>query len=254
MFGKKDKAQTQRKASVKRERRDKVGKDDLKQYMSERNTLEAHLLSEVYRSRGRAWKVAGGMTLITLFSLGAVGLVSYRYSQPVPAHMLTINEDTGEVRSVSLMKEEKSYGEALDEYWVSRYVQHRESYNYYAQQEHFDAVMLMSSRTVGNEYASQFGGEEGKDSRWGDRRVVNVEVTSVLLNEDNPGTATVRFRTQTIERSKSRPNPPEYWIAQIAFHYPSNLMTSEQRQLNPLGFHVRSYDVQPERLGQPISR
>ena len=59
MFGKKDKAQTQRKASVKRERRDKVGKDDLKQYMSERNTLEAHLLSEVYRSRGRAWKVGG---------------------------------------------------------------------------------------------------------------------------------------------------------------------------------------------------
>ena len=256
MFGKKEKAEQSRKANTntKRERRDKVGKDELKRYMDERNTLEAHLLSEVYRSRGRAWKVAGGMTVIALFSLGVVGMVTHRYSQPIPPNMLTINEDTGEVRTVSLMQEEKTYGQALDEYWVARYVQHREAYNYFAQQEHFDAVMLMSSRNVGNEYASQFGGEDGKDVRWGDRRVVSVDVTSVILNEDSPGTATVRFRTQTRERSRSRPNPPEYWIAQINFHYPSSLMTSDQRQLNPLGFHVRAYDVQPERLGRQIDR
>ena len=241
-------------STSKRERQDKVGKHELKQYMDERNTLEAHLLSEVFKSRGRAWKAAGGMLLITLFSLSVLGVVVYRYSQPIPPNMLTINEDTGEVRSVSLLQEEVSYGQALDEYWVARYVQHREAYNYYAQQEHFDAVMLMSARHIGNEYASQFGGEEGKDVRWGDRRVVSVNVTSVMLNEDNPGTATVRFQTQTNERSRSRPNPPEYWIAQLSFHYPSSLMTSDQRQLNPLGFHVRAYDVQPERLGRQTNR
>lgn len=250
MFGKKER----REAAKVRERRDKVEKNELKQYMQERNTLEAHLLSEVYKSRGRAWKAAGGMLLITIFSLALVGVVVHRYSQPIPAHLLTINEDTGEPRSVSLVQEQKSYGEALDEYWVGRYVQHRETYNYYAQQEHYDAVMLMSSRNIGSEYARQFGGEEGKDVRWGDRRVVTVNVTSVMLNEENPGTATVRFQTQTNERSRSRPNPPEYWIAQINFHYPSSLMTSDQRQLNPLGFHVLAYDVQPERLGRQINR
>src|SRR5699024_5855940 len=106
----------------KRERQDKVGKHELKQYMDERNTLEAHLLSEVFKSRGRAWKAAGGMLLITLFSLSVLGVVVYRYSQRIPPNMLTINEDTGEVRSVAIWQAEGSYGQARNEYWVTRYV------------------------------------------------------------------------------------------------------------------------------------
>ncbi|WP_193061073.1 virB8 family protein [Halomonas sp. 3A7M] len=232
-----------------KEKQEKIKKDDWKQYLSERNTLEAEIIGEAYKSRSRAWSVAKVSSAITIGCLLVMAILIYRYSQPLPPNLLTINDDTGEVSTVTLMREEISYGTALDRYWLSRYVVARETYNFFNQQEHYDTVMLMSSRQVGAEYADQFGGDSGLDVRWGDSRTIRVNVTSVIPNESNPGTATVRFNTQVRDLSRSRPDPVEYWIAQINYHYPNSTMTSTQREVNPLGFRVRGYEVQPEMLG-----
>lgn len=242
--------QRARNASAVDEKQEKIKKDDWKQYLAERNTLEAEIIGQAYKSRSRAWSVARIMGAITIGCLGVMALLIYRYSQPLPPNLLTIDDSTGEVSTVTLMREEISYGTALDRYWLSRYVVARETYNYFNQQEHYDTVMLMSSRQVGSEYEDQFGGESGLDVRWGDNRTIRVNVTSVMPNDTNPGTATVRFNTQVRERSRSQQDPPQYWIAQINYHYPNSTMTSKQREVNPLGFRVRAYDVQPEMLGQ----
>ncbi|WP_427047281.1 virB8 family protein [Halomonas casei] len=239
-----------RKSKAAPQNKEKIKQDDWKQYLAERNTLEAELIGEAYKSRSRAWWVARALGLVAILSLLVMALLIHRYSQPLPPYLLTIDETTGEASTVSLMREEISYGAALDRYWISRYVAARETYNYFNQQEHYDTVMLMSSRQVGSEYANQFGGESGLDVRWGDNVTVKVNVTSVMPNENNPGTATVRYSTQARDRSRSQVDSPEYWIAQINYHYPNSTMTSSQREVNPLGFRVRAYDVQPEMLGQ----
>lgn len=239
-----------RKANPPEKKQEKIQKDDWKQYLSERDTLEAEMINQAYKSRNRAWSTARLMGGIAICCLVVMAFLIYRYSQPLPPNLVTLNEDTGEVSTVSLMREEISYGTALDRYWLTRYVVAQEAYSYFNQQEHYDTVLLMSSRQVGSEYASQFGGDSGRDVRWGDNRVIRVNVSSVMPNENNPGTATVRFSTQLRDRSRSQPDPPEYWIAQINYHYPNSMMTAKQRETNPLGFRVRSYDVQPEMLGQ----
>lgn len=249
MFGKKKEA-PKTKGSQPKSKSDKIQKDDWKQYINERNTLEAELINKAYKSESRAWSVSKVLGLITIGSLIVMAVLIYRYSQPLPSYLTTINEDTGEVGNVSLMHDEVSYGEVLDRYWIARYIIAYETYDYFNQQEHYDTVMLMSSRQVGAEYANQYGGDSGIDVRWGDSRTVRVKVTSVIPNESNPGTATVRFSTTERDLSRSQPNPPEYWIAQINYHYPSSLMTSKQRDINPLGFRARGYSKQPEMLGQ----
>ncbi|MBD4984571.1 type IV secretion system protein VirB8, partial [Xanthomonas citri pv. citri] len=47
---------------------------------------------------------------------------------------------------------------------------------------------------------------------------------------------------------RQRPNsePPEYWIAVVSYKYEKSLMTSSQRNINPLGLRIMSYRVNPE--------
>lgn len=228
---------------------DRVTRDELPNQMARAGTLEADLLYEHNKSRAQAWNVAKLATLGMAVCLGITGFTIYRYSQPVASQLLTLDPDTGVVQPTKLLTSQESYGEVVDSGNIARFIISRESYNYYQQQSLFDTTMLMSSRTVAAPYASQFGGQNGIDKKWGDSRVVRVEINSIITNTDT-GQATVRYTTQLHDRGQMAPAPKEHWIATLSYSYPNRTMSVEDRYINPLGFLVTSFDKHRESIGR----
>jgi len=224
-----------------------VKRGDVAKFQEERQGLEVQLIDEVLKSRRRAWQVCSVLTVITLLSLASNGLTIYRYSQPVPPNLMALR-DNGEVTQIALTRQEASYGQAIDTYWVSQFIIHRETYQYSVQQLHYDAMALIADGPVADEYLGLYKGTNGMANRLKDSEQTTVNINSVLVDEKN-GIATVRFTTTRRDFSKPLPDAPKHWIATVGYAYEQLPLNSQQRQINPLGLRVKSYDKHEESVG-----
>ncbi|QNT77565.1 virB8 family protein [Entomobacter blattae] len=207
--------------------------------------LERDLLAELISSRNFSRRVSTLSLCLGLFCVAGLGYTIHRYAQPIPEHILTINMDTGEINTVSLLTEQKTYGEVIDQYWVGQYVLHHEGYDYYTLQQDYDAVSVMSSPVVAGDYAKLFSGNEAMDRKLQDSMIRTVHLVSVILDRENQ-IATVRYTTQDKYANRSIPEEKKHWIATVAYSYQKTVLTASQRFLNPLGFQVTSFKAQPE--------
>ncbi|HAT2688803.1 TPA: type IV secretion system protein, partial [Citrobacter freundii] len=171
--------------------------------------------------------------------------VNYRYSQPIPPFLLTLNPSNHEVSQVKLTRDDATYGDEIDKYFLTQYVIHRESYDFYSLQVDYDAVGLMSTPNVAEAYLSRFKGKQGIDKVLGDSETTRVSINSTILDREH-GVATIRFTTVRRSRSNNFDDPPKRWIAILGYEYKSLAMNASQRYINPLGFRVTSYRVNPE--------
>ena len=225
-----------------------VAREDVANLQAEQSGLELDLIDEVLGSRQRAWHVAVGFFVLAICCVAALLFVIYRYSQPIPTHLLFQDQHTGAVGQISLTAEQNSYGEVNDSYWVSQFVIHHEGYDFYSAQVDYDAVGLMAAGPVADEYRKRFAGPNGLDKVLGDSERTKVEISSVILDRAS-GIATVRYATEKKIRIKPQAERRQYWIAQVSYTYDNILLTAKQRYINPLGFRVRSFRVNAENVG-----
>ena len=224
-----------------------ITKADMAAFQEERQNLETDLLDEVLKSRRAAWWVATGLGALSAVAFAVSGFTMYRYSQPVPAHMLVMNTD-GSIQQVTLLTPQSTYGEVADTYWVSEFVRHYESYEFNTAQVDYDAIRLMaSSGEVADEYQKRYkwGTKEAMDKTVGDRKSVKVKVSSVILDRET-GIASVRFSTTEKYRTRGADEAPQFWIATLSYRYDNMELTAAQRYINPAGFRVYSYRVNAE--------
>ncbi|HBV4265969.1 TPA: type IV secretion system protein [Klebsiella pneumoniae] len=225
-----------------------ITREELNKYHEETQGLERDMVNEILNSRSRAWKTATAFFVFAVVSMvTAVGVI-IRFAQPLPAYLTTINKDTGEVSQVKITRDEATYGDVIDQYWISQFVIHRESYDFNSIQVDYDAMSLMAAGEVADEYLSMFKGPNRIDKRLGDSERTTVHINSVITDRAH-GVATVRFTTQQRIRQRPNPEPPRYWIATIAYEYKALPMTAQQRYINPLGFRVTSYRKNAENVG-----
>lgn len=222
-----------------------VKKEDLAQFMSERKGLEVKILEEVSKSRQVAWRVAAGFGVVTVISLIITGITIHRYSEPLSPFLLTYNDANHNIQQVKMTTDKASYGEDLDRMFISRYVVARQSYDNNSLQADYDVVSLMSTANAAEDYLAQFKGRNRIDRVLGDSEFTKTEINSIILDAQHQ-VATVRFTTTRRARSNPVDDPPKHWIAILGYSYKSLVMNSSQREINPLGFRVTSYRVNPE--------
>ncbi|WP_217469165.1 virB8 family protein [Paraburkholderia ultramafica] len=223
-----------------------VRTEELGAYLAESRGLERDFLREVLRSRRNAWRVAIAAAVFGFASLMTLTLQIEESSKPVPPFILRVDNTTGQTDVVSVMKtRQDSYGDVVDRYWLSQYTMHRESYDYQTIQADYNATGLMSAPDVAAEYRHVFEGDNARDKILGDRGRILVEMESPPVL--NPGTSTASARFTTVLHWKNnRPDEVRHWIATIAYSYVQSPMKPQDRLINPLGFQVQSYRVDPE--------
>lgn len=226
-----------------------VTSDEIQEYMDSRRGLETDFMGLVVSSRERAWSAAKAGFAFGLLGLAVAGFTMYRYAQPIPEHMITINKDTGEVQEVSLLRGRKTYGQAIDDFWISQYVIHHETYDFYTGENDYEAVGLESNSVVADDYKARFMGKDALDKRLRDSVTKRVYIKSVV-NDEKHQIATVRYTTVETYRQRSKPEPPRYYIATLGYEYVNLPMTAAQRYINPLGFRVTSWRNVEEAAGK----
>jgi len=217
-------------------------------HFGEALSWETSQVLEAYRSKRRAWFAASGLGL--LLGLSVVSNVVMMPLKTVEPFVVRVDETTGVVDIAARVEDMTISGEdVMTKYWLSKYVIHRETYNYQLLQTDYDTVGLMSSESVGSEYGAQFIGDDALDKRYADRIVADVKILSVVPTSERTGT--IRF-TKTTGLRKDTTRKPEvtHWIATVAFEYRNaSRMTEEVQLVNPVGFQVVSYRVDPESAG-----
>ncbi len=219
-----------------------VSSHQLPAFLAESRSLERDYIGEIMGSRRTAWRMAGVMTLVAFAGLAAG--VAALFQPPASPLVLRVDQASGAVEQVTALRIEESYGEVVDNYWLNRYVLDRESYDYNTIQSTYGATALMSAAEVQQDYHKLYDGAEARDRVLANKARITVTIRSI--QPTSKGQAVVRFATEKVDTANGTKEPLRHWIATIAYAYMAAPMRAEDRRINPLGFQVTSYRVDPE--------
>lgn len=191
-----------------------------------------------------AWRIALVSVIVAAASVVAVaGLTPLKSVQPF---VIRVDNNTGLTDTVSVLKtKQNTYDEVIDKYWLGQYIQYRESYDWNTIQATYDTTNLLSAPTVQNEFNQIYSAPTAPHKALKDNFKIIAKVRAISFVGNM---AQVRFTKQTIPLTgdKSRNIPEQKLIATIAYEYISTSQSEQDRLINPLGFQVTSYRVDPE--------
>jgi type IV secretion system protein VirB8 len=225
-----------------------VGAADQTAHFADALGWEADREARREQSEKRAWRVAGAATFVAIIAvIGLASLAPFRRNVP---YLFAMEKATGNVEFVGAIDDRRvaGYQELLDKHWAQRYIVARESYSYKLLQSDYDTVLGMSNDNVGRDFARLYEGPYARDAKYGASIEMKVAVLSVQLSQNAVGhQAVVRFAKTTRRVDADSNEPPQYFVATLAYEYKPTMAGKEKDLLaNPLGYRVTGYRVDSE--------
>lgn len=211
------------------------------EYFGLAETWDEELYGKLRRDRLIAFIVAGVAALIALASILAVmALTPLKTVQP---YMVLVDRTTGYTEAVRelVYNQENSLTEResviLAE--ITRYVIARHTYDPYDAGVRQLEIQLSTSADEFRNYVREANADT---AAFGTNARRQVKIKSIVPNLANKS-AQVRFSTSILGSGETRD-----WIATLTYDFISLDIPLQYRYLNPLGFIIRSYRVDPETL------
>jgi Type IV secretory pathway, component VirB8 len=216
------------------------------EYFGEAISWETERFLEERKSKKLAWRIAGFSLAISLASVLAVAALSPL--KTVEPFVVRVDNSTGMVDIVTALTTEKTnYEEAINKYFIAKYVINRESYSPQARNHMYNVVGLMSDSSVASQYAEYYNPRYNPEAPlkiFGDSATVTVDLKNISFVDKQ--VALIRF-TKTVRRGPDK--VVSHWIATLTFTYVSGQMAADDRLVNPLGFQCTDYRLDPETIG-----
>lgn len=209
---------------------------------------EASRTAMLERSESRAWRIAAVAVAAALLAIVSITLMM-PLKESVP-YVVRVDNTTGVPDIVTALTDKAVTGdEVMDKYWLAQYIRSRETYDWYTLQRDYDTVGLLSSSNVGAGYAKLFEGSEALDKQFGKSLRSTVEIVSVVPSGNQTGTVRFIKTTKRVDQ-EALPGSETKWVATVAYEYRDAARIKESaRLINPFGFQVLSYRVDPEMIG-----
>lgn len=227
---------------------DKQLRKETSAYFGMVKAFESDRVALAHKSAKVAWRITGVFAFLAIVSVVAVaGLTPLKTVTP---YVIRVDNNTGAADIATPIGDKKTtYGQELDKYWLGTFIVNRESYEWQTVQTMYDTVALMSNNDVFSEYRGIIKNKKTSPLYLlKQEKKVMTRVTSVSFIGD---VAQVRFIK--FVRNANGTDAPEYpktaWIATIAYDYKKPIKLESERMINPLGFEVISYRVDPETMG-----
>lgn len=206
-------------------------------------TVERLALKEKQARAG--WNVA--KLLCALLIILAVATVFIAYKKEAYPFIVELDKSTGTTRVIDIRDPQNiPVDEMMDKYWLNLYTLSRENYDYRTLENDHARVRLMSVPEVFGPYDSQYGADNAKSIQnlLKDKKKIVCAIESVVPNGN--GIATVRFTKRLLDTYSNQEEARNSWRATIGYEYnPTYSMDESQRLINPLGFTVTSWRVDP---------
>ena len=212
-------------------------------YFSQVASYEADRLRSA-RRLGRIGLTVGAVgTLVGLLGIGALAVLA-PFKTVIPL-VFRVDNATGVVERVyDVRGGPMEVAETSKRYFLWQYVRLRHSYSPAEAQASFEAVMLMSSRTVQGEHAADYRGSNPTSPQVVLGRDGSASLRWVSTSFLGPKLAQVRF--VQVERKGDSLLPPKRMVATIGFDFSPGEVSSSAINVNPLGFIVTSYRADRE--------
>ena len=223
---------------------EKVKNPEPRRYFNDGETWEQEIIANTLQSRNRAW-------FISFFSMGIaiLSMITLLMILPLKSfepYVITVDRNTGYLEvTKGLYQGNLTQDEAITQANLVKYVSLRETYNPSILRENYDLASLMSNGQALQEYQQLWNGQNPSNPSivLGRKAAIDIKIQSVSFLNDK--TASIRFQRELKENNQTKVS---YWTAIIDYQYAQKPMKMSDRFLNPLGFQVTSYRVNPEVL------
>ncbi|APS29444.1 type IV secretion system protein [Pectobacterium brasiliense] len=214
--------------------------------------FESVLLEKDVREKKMAWRIA-----VIGFALAAMAITALIILLPLKnteIELWSVDKQTGRYEYMTRIKEQNiSTEKALAQALAAHYVRLREGYNYFALQRDYDDVQLFNSDSVNRDYLDGFNSNQAPDVIFNKAEyVVSIDIISNVhaTATDPDHLATLRIK-RTIRRIVDNSVKTDVWNIRLTYRYlPRKQLTDSQREVNPLGFIVTSYQRDKELRGE----
>lgn len=222
--------------------------NEISMYMDKASAWDVSRIDSLERSERRAWVVA--MIAIGCLAIACTGIALMLPLKETTPYVVRV-DGNGVPTIVTAMEDQIVTGDdVMDKYWLAKYVISRETYDAHTLEQDYNTVGMLSDTTVGRGYAAQFQGDSAVHERLADTVTTTVDVLSVVVSPYATDTATVRFQTVTARTATGSVIDTDNWVATIAYEYQNTAPMDELlRLVNPYGFRVTSYRLDPEHTG-----
>ncbi len=220
----------------------RVSKKDEAAYFKEAASWDHDRMTELVKSRRTAWiaaSVASGVAAVL-----AVGFVVLLPLKTVEHSLVRVDSSTGIVDQVVKLKDaQASYDEVMTKFFLRRIVILRETYTRGQLQSNYDQSVLFTAPQARNQLKAAFSFEnsDGPYKRYGELGTASVQFVNISFLARN--IAQVRF-IRTDAKGGSEFN--SRWVATVEYRYVSQPASEDARGVNPLGFQVVNYRLDPE--------
>ncbi|MBO6156067.1 MAG: hypothetical protein J6O24_01320 [Succinivibrio sp.] len=210
---------------------------------------ETSRIELVEASERRAWGIVKIVSFaVVALSIAIICLFPLKTTEP---YVIQVDKSTGLTDILHIANaQDIPVSEVMDKFWINTFVLSRESYDWNMLNDLIEKVRQLSLPIVYDTYAQQFmktGKQDPLDDKLKDNFRIVVNVKSVVINRGRENVATVRFSKTTINNANGSTVGTNNWTANISFDYYPDFDTSEATRLvNPFGFKVLSYQVDPE--------
>jgi type IV secretion system protein VirB8 len=221
---------------------------EIKDIIASSRTFESVLLEKDAREKKVAWLMAA-----TGFILAAMAITAIIVLLPLKTtetELWSVDKETGRYEYMTRIKEKDiATEEALAHSLAAHYVRLREGYNYFSLQRDYDDVQLFNSDSVNKDYLDGFNGDQAPDVIF--NKAEYVVYIDIISNVHAPATppdhlATLRIK-RTLRRIADNSVKTDVWNIRLTYRYlPRTALTDSQREVNPMGFIVTSYQRDKE--------
>lgn len=220
-----------------------VTEQDAEEYFKDASDWDLDQVKRTKQSEARAWRVAFGAGIGLLLSI-ASNLMLFPLKE-VQHDIIRVDNVTGLVDVQRSMSDaHTTYAEETDKYWLRQYVRTREGFLFDEYDWIYRVVGMLSSSAEQKKWYDFYRPDNPASplNQFSNRVKVRVKIRSVTFIDRQ--IANVRF-TKITEQANATPIE-SYWIATIKYRYVTAPATEADREINPLGFQVADYRVDPE--------
>lgn len=220
------------------------GVTNQKDYLAAAKAWETDEITRSKRNERRAWIVASTAVVVALLAVLAVVLLTPL--KTVEPFVVKVDRNTGQSDVVTILNQKSiGYDEAVDKYFLARYVNYREEFSDAVAFPNYEAVSVMSSQNIGKSYFDMITPRNPRApvNVYGKTGQVDITVSSVAFI--GKGVAQVRFTRRERMRGDA-PWDTAGWIATVTYEYVNPPVGEKERLVNPVGFRVTEYRLDPE--------
>jgi type IV secretion system protein VirB8 len=160
--------------------------------------------------------------------------------------MIAVNHQTGEI---TVLKELEGHAFsanwAINRYFINQYLQLRQGYSWDDIKRRFNLVISMSDELIAKEYIANTMDTNPTSPLVLLNKNFYRDVTVLSINQLNSNTAMARFKTMTHDKNNPADIKTEDWQVVLKWEYVNPAESQQERDKNPLGFHITYYQLSP---------